>query len=535
MAGSTQATLPAPARFAGDRAARWAAVLAGLLTVAVRLAYSASQHSTFNADEAADGVMVQRILRGHSYTFFAGQNYGGTVEEYLQAGMYWLFRLPQTPVTLRLPLIALDALTCGLVYLCARRMLAGRSSGALTAACAALLYACLPWNNIVAGITALGFYPVSQLFGIAGVYAALRLAGTRSPPAAAAWTAGLGLGCGLAYWNSLISAYLLVPAVLWSLPRLLRSATLCLALAGGAIAGAAPVLAWAARHGRLPVPRTLHPPSTPQQRLAHLAGPILREHLGLATTARVGVWGWADLAYWSVLSALVAGYLVAAWRARGRLRALARGREQQQASGTDLVLLMVPVVIVLYVSQPDAWIVRNPRYLFSTYPLLAIGVAVLGASIRPRWGRLVLLPALSVAMLAVTYQSLTGPPSIQVRDHRDRNLVAATGFLVGQREPFAYSCYWTATALQFYAGDRIAVATALGPERFPQAAAAVSAAASYAYVLNDDEGDDQRIRRRLDAHGVRYRLTHFGRVAVLDQLSVPLRPADLGTEVREPL
>ena len=97
--------------------------LAVLVTAAARLAYLLSPVMQFNADEATTGIMVRRILHGHGYVFYAGQDYGGALEQYLEAAVYAVFRLPQNELTLRLPLVALSLLTCGLVYLVGRDML----------------------------------------------------------------------------------------------------------------------------------------------------------------------------------------------------------------------------------------------------------------------------------------------------------------------------------------------------------------------------------------------------------------------------
>ena len=81
--------------------------LAVLVTAAARLAYLLSPVMQFNADEATTGIMVRRILDGHGYVFYAGQDYGGTLEQYLEAAVYAVFRLPPNELTLRLPLVAL--------------------------------------------------------------------------------------------------------------------------------------------------------------------------------------------------------------------------------------------------------------------------------------------------------------------------------------------------------------------------------------------------------------------------------------------
>ena len=82
----------------------WLVAAAVLVTAAARVAYLVSPVMQFNADEATTGIMVRRILAGHGYVFYAGQQYGGALEQYLEAAVYAVTRLPQNPLTLRLPL-----------------------------------------------------------------------------------------------------------------------------------------------------------------------------------------------------------------------------------------------------------------------------------------------------------------------------------------------------------------------------------------------------------------------------------------------
>src|SRR2546430_7661129 len=86
-----------------------------LLAGAVRLAYLTSDRVNFNGDEAVTGIMVRRILHGKLYWFYPGQNYGGTLEGYLQALSYLVLRLPQNAVTLRLTQVALSMGTTALI------------------------------------------------------------------------------------------------------------------------------------------------------------------------------------------------------------------------------------------------------------------------------------------------------------------------------------------------------------------------------------------------------------------------------------
>ena len=131
----------------------WLVAAAVLVTAAARVAYLASPVMQFNADEATTGIMVRRILAGHGYVYYAGQEYGGALEQYLEAAVYAVTRLPQNPLTLRLPLVALCCLTCVLVYRVGRDVL-GDPARALVAAA---LYAVGPWFNVIGTVNSLGF------------------------------------------------------------------------------------------------------------------------------------------------------------------------------------------------------------------------------------------------------------------------------------------------------------------------------------------------------------------------------------------
>jgi len=212
-----------------------------------RMAYLTGDQANLNGDEAVTGIMVRDILRGETFVFFPGQHYGGTLEVYLQALGYWVFHLPQKPVTLRLAQVVLSAATTALVYLCARRMLPTVRQAVFAAA----LYAIGPWFNVLGGATAFGFYVVGTTLGIGALYCALRLTDAR--PRNIGWMFGLGLCAGLGFWNSLTSVYLILPALLWALPQLVREIRALGAAAAGLVIGAAPALSFMLRAHRLPV------------------------------------------------------------------------------------------------------------------------------------------------------------------------------------------------------------------------------------------------------------------------------------------
>ena len=82
--------------------------------------------------------------------------------------------------------------------------------------------------------------------------------------------------------------------------------------------------------------------------------------------------------------------------------------------------------------------------------------------------------------------------------------------------------------LQYVAGDRLVVAVCSGVARFPEAQAAVAAAAAPVYVGSDHDGTGDRIRAALTDRHITFRSTRIGFLTVYDRLSVPAGPADLG-------
>jgi 4-amino-4-deoxy-L-arabinose transferase-like glycosyltransferase len=486
----------------------WLVAAAVLVTAAARVAYLASPVMQFNADEATTGIMVRRILAGHGYVFYAGQEYGGALEQYLEAAVYAVTRLPQNPLTLRLPLVALCCLTCVLVYRVGRDVL-GDPAQALVAAA---LYAVGPWFNVIGTVTSLGFYAAGQALGMVALWCALRADRGRW------WLVGTGLAAGLGIWTAATALYLLVPVLAWLLPVLGRDLRRWAALAGGFVVGLLPLVGSLLAHPVLPLPQHPAESSSLLERLGHLFGPVLRQYVGVTYSHTEG--GLPVPVQVLAVLGLVAAYLVAVVRRRG-LVDLLRGRVDRRRPG-DLLLAVPPVVVVLYAASNATWYTGTPRYLVGTFPLLAIGLAAL---VPPRpWP----VPAAVVAAAAAL--SLAFFPTIQTRGtsaHYATLRQVATQ-LAADGEDRVWAGYWTATPLQYAAGDRITVATAVGVRRFPEAQAAVEQSPTIVYVGSDLDGTAAVFRAALDRRHVPYRARTFGFLTVFDRLPSTAGPQALG-------
>lgn len=479
-----------------------------VLCGATRLALLLSNRASFNGDEAATGIMARDILHGRLTAFFAGQHYGGTLEQYLQAGLYFIFRLPQNPLTLRLVQVALGMVTCWLIHQCAQLMLHSRAKALV----AALVYAIGPWFNILQGVTSLGFYSAGVALGVGALYCALRIRDGLP------WRVGFGLCCGLALWTSLTAAYLIVPALIWIAPLVLRRIVPVAAAALGFVAGAAPVWYLITVRHELPVPDA--PVTGPPiiDRLSGLGTRMLREFLG------VGYWeghgGLPHVLQELVIAALVVAFAVAAWRHRRRLRAMVTLQVEGRAP-VDLLLIAPFVVAGLYITSPNTVLTATPRYLFSAYPLLCITIAAL----LPRPRRRPIAFGIAAAAVGTLVAVLCASFFVQTRQ---RLTVAASESMLRQvistlttrGERAVYADYWTAMPLQYYAGDRLAASSCIGTKRFPRYDRQVAQAADPVYV---SAHSDTTIAAALRKNGIRFRTTRIGVYDIYDQLTPNIR------------
>ena len=491
-------------------------VVAAAVTGIVRIWYLAGPRVQFNADEATTGIMVREILQGRHFTFYAGQDYGGSLEQYLQAASYLVLPLSPTAFTLRLTQVALSMTTCVLVYLVAARVLSSKSRAGV----AALLFAVSPWFNVIMGATSLGFYVAGQTLSTAMLYAALRSADAFR---AGWWLLGTGLVAGLAMWTSLTSLYFLLPVFIWLLPVLRCDARRWSAVVLGFMLGALPLLAWVARHGRLGVPGVPAEQTTTADRIRNLFGPVIHEYVGVAYShMQGGLWLPAQLV---VVAALVAAYARALVRRSGlRAFVLLRVAERRPA---DLLLAIPPVVVVLYAGSSSAWYTGTPRYLFVTYPVLAVGLAALvPARDALRRG----IATLSVVSLSVvlSFGFFHGPASELRTPKGDAVLRQVTEALVVEHQTRVYAAYWTAMPLQYVAEDRLVVGVCTGVRRFPDAQAAVRAAPAPAYIGSDYDGSAERILAALTGRHIGFRARRIGYVTIYDRLSSRVGPGDLG-------
>lgn len=475
-----------------------------------------------NGDQAVTGVMVRRILAGQNqYVFFAGQQYNGSLEQYLQAATYWIFRLPENGFTLRLTQVALSAASTWLMYLVGRRVLQRPWAAVLAAG----LMAFGPFWTLYRGLGSFGAYPSLIVVGLVAVYCALRLGeGSRI---AIICAAGFGFCVGIIAWLGLSGAELLIPAGLIAAPYFVRSWRLWVAAVPALLVGMAPILWWSVRNHSFALLNAGPPisPSTFGSRLHNLFGPVLREFVGVAYFN--GDPGWQLPLQYLAVAVLAVAFAVAVIRHRRGILATVALRADGR-SPMDALLLSIPLMALLYCSSKWAWFSAEPRYLFAFSPVLLWCLAA-ALPERPTRARLVTVLTGSAVFAGTSITMMLGTQQYVASVHGSGDFTAASAFLVSEGDTHGYADYWTAMPMLYYSKGTLNIAPLTGGrDKFPAVTAAADSAADTFYVA---AGPDSEVRyggrwmeKVLQSHHVTYRRTRFGALVVFDRLSPSVKP-----------
>ena len=498
--------------------------LAIVVGVTLRLWFLMTPQGRMDGDEALAGVMVQHILRGHQYTFVAGQLYNGSDEQYLQAALALV--VPVTQFTLRLVEVALWVVTAVLVAVTTRRL----TGSATRAAIATWLLALGPYFAVWRSIRAHGSYAGTELVGVLAILTVIRLRSTGRGAVL------LGLCCGFTLWAAWTTAYLVLPAVLYALPVLVRRWRTAAAWLGGLVVGCLPALIWSLDRSRLPGLSAEKSHNTPLQRLYNLVHYTFGEFSGMTY---YNGHGGAPYLVLPVLLLLGGVWLGACWTMRQDWRALVTMRPGP-VDPRVMLLAVVPVVIVAYAASKYTWYVGEPRYLFAATPALPMGVACVvswpGRSVRRLAGAACGLVAATGSVLSI---GLLAEHSGHSPGYSVACLRQVTDYLVAHHETAVYSDYWSGMPLQMEAGRSLSVGPrTTGRTRFPELRERADASPSPVYVeghIPDSMGEDSDqvtvVDNALKKHGVQAQRHGVSCMVVWDHLSRPLGPIALGIGV----
>jgi hypothetical protein len=485
--------------------------------------------------------MVKRILAGQQqYVFFSGQQYNGSLEQYLQAAMYFVFHLPQNPFTLRLVEVFLSGLTTVATYLVGRHVMSNRWGAVLAAA----FFAMGPYWNALLGIKSYGAYSSVQLLAALGVLFALRATGftagaqrrTIPPWVLAGWTAGFALCCGLTVWLGLSGFEVLVAGGLWILPAVVRSLRAIIVAVVALLVGAAPLLVWMVRHGgTIPNVGGAQPPTTMLARFKDLVQIVLPEYLGIGN---VGFSSINSTHVFDAVAAILILLLLAAVfvRRRGMLAVLTL-RSGHRAS-IDLIILIIPVAVLIYLLSTHSWYTGNPRYLYVLFPITAVAAAAAFCWIRARvagrrpWR--IAVTSIAIAVVAIGFADSAFYPSVYPSKEDNTsiaNLQAAVRYLEKHGPHEVYAEYWVAVPAQYFAENGLVNVAPwkTGAGKSQASSDAVTAAPSFGYLIANQSGSPSatEFSQILTAAGVTYKRVTIGTATVFENLEPDLTPSQL--------
>jgi hypothetical protein len=493
------------------------ALVALTLGTVARIVALTTDIARFESDEAVTGIMAKGILDGDLPAYFGTQSYQGALEQYLQAAVFAVF--PDTPLTLRLVQVVLTIVIGVLVYLLARRMIGSRWAAALATA----LYALGPYYSVIKGVRSHGGYDTATLFGLLAVLIALRL---RRDSRHALWlAAAMGVSAGLAIWANYLAFYLLIPAALWALGSARGSLRRLLpAGVAGLAVGLAPLIAYRATQGINPPSGSGEPPLTTfAQRMDLLFNPVLGKFLGVPSPdPTVANYVPAALVVFIALGALGAGIWIRRWGIWDTLTLRTLRRRP-----IDIVLLAFIITPFIYAWSTYTFFAGEPRYLFTLYPFLAIGItaAIFAFSGTPRLLLAIAAVALSATLLATNMKAVhDAGGEISAADGglvHTEDLPDVVAVLQAKGATSAYADYWVANPLQFFADDALSIAST-GVDHFPSVSARVDRDPSPAIVSTVPGGADA-MRAALVTSGRTFTETAVGRFVVFTDIRPPWR------------
>ena len=475
----------------------WAAVtLVAITGLALRVTVLRSPLGPLDADEAAGMLVVRHLAHGEWSTFLWGNAYGGTLEGLVAAPVY---RLWSSPVVLKLVMIGLYALACGLTW-----RIGLRTVGAAAARLAAGLLWVAPVAFVIGSTKGRMYYGASLVLALGVVLVCLRLAEARSRRD----TALLGLLLGLGLWTAPFVFYVALPAVVWLLTTR-RAVWRDIPLAvPTALLGAAPWLVFNLRNHWL----SLHPakwtiPTSYRARLDGFFHVLLPGSLGLRLNVTLQ-WLGGPVAKLAYLALLVAFAVLA-------LHCLVR----RPSPLAPLVVIAAGYPFLLAVPEASQY-VGEPRYALFLAPIIAL---LLAAGVC----RLARAPALQMAVLALaalgTVSSLHAIQEWSRANPGHWDLAApvtgpAQDDLEHSHTRFAYGEYWVAYPITLASHERVVV-TPVDVVRYEPYRRAALAAGASTYVFFSGSAAEAvfldkmaqkpvAVRRSVDGAVVVYRLDH---------------------------
>jgi 4-amino-4-deoxy-L-arabinose transferase-like glycosyltransferase len=437
---------------------------------------SSTSLGSLDSDEAVWGLMARHLLDGHWSTFFWGQNYGGSHEAIVTAGLFGI--TGSGTLALKLVPTALYAAAALLVWRVGRRTV-----GEPAARIAATLFWIWPAYFVWRSTKAYGYYGSGLVLGLAVILLALRL---REKPSRLDVFA-IGLALGLGWWSTPQIVILALPPLVWLVWQrrsVLRDWWIALP---AFVVGAFPWIVTNVRHDWA----SLHSSQARTSELGHvhnLFTAVLPTALGLRVPFSLE-WIVGPLGGWALFVLALVGFVWLVWRRPAGLGVL------------TLVCLLFPV---LYVISPYTFLSSEPRYLALLMPVVAL---LLARALRGPW-----LAAAGVA--AALGLSLAGLAAME-QDRLTLSQAEDLPIPASTRPPLraleqagvktAVADYWIAYVLDFESREQIITIPApyTGQNRHPGWNELVASDPRSARVFVHGADAERRARRRLLRAGYR--------------------------------
>jgi 4-amino-4-deoxy-L-arabinose transferase-like glycosyltransferase len=459
----------------------------------------ASPLGRLDSDEAVVGLMARHILDGELNAFFWGQTYGGTLDQFLTAGVFAL--VGPSVFALKAVQVALAGLACVLTWRVGRRII-----GEGPARLAGLLFWIAPVAYLVYSTKSRGWYWVGLCLALGVVLVGLRLL-DRPRWQEMAW---LGLLVGLAWWTSPALLLLIGPAGAYLLVRRPALLRLLWAAVPPFLVGAAPWI----RYNLVNDFASLVQPGAPEAStyLERLAG-FFTTGLPLALGARSPyVQTWIGGA--AGLSLYLAALLGFAFLLIRRRRALA-----------PLLILALAYPLLFAVSESTVY-VAEPRYLLFLAPVLVLLVASALATHGRQLGGLTLALVFSLVGLGtLSSWSDRQPPQTALAPG---DLAPVLAVLERHDVSAAWAGYWTSYRLGFESNEDVTAAS-LGQVRYRPFQVEVAHHPAPAFVVERGGPEDVRLGPALAREGASHDREAAGSFAVYlpDRAVDPARLADV--------
>jgi 4-amino-4-deoxy-L-arabinose transferase-like glycosyltransferase len=508
-----------------------------LISVAFRALLLAAQAFPFNADEAIVALMARHILQGEWPVFFYGQAYLGSLDAWLVAAGFAL--IGQHVLVIRAVQLLLYAGTIAVTMLLAGRIFVR----GLPVIAAGLLLAFPPLNVVLYTTVSLGGYGEALLIGALLLFLALEMADHPN----SLWRAlAFGLTAGIGLWAFVLTFVFLLPALVLIVYREHRRPffwRLIAGLAGGAMLGASPMVAWAISHGIWPLlgeagGAAIAGASSPgwlQAVAQHAANFLL---FGISATLGLRPpWQPEPVRSWLLPVVLVF------WLAAAGL-VLIRLRNRQLGSAERLLAGMTAILVGAFILTPFGADPSGRYFVPLIIPMALFGSGLLQAVERRagKWSALLLLLVVAGFNVQAAVQSTQAvPPGLTTQfdpvtrvDHDDDQ--ALIKFLLAHGEKRGYATYWIGYPLAFLSAEELIYVPRLPyhpdfrytarDDRYPPYDSEVAASPKRSFITNRQPWLDIYLAKWLRDRGVDFREADVGDYHVFFGLSMPVPPPD---------